>query len=31
MHQKYADVIDLEQALDYFETVESKKKVLVGV
>lgn len=30
MHQKYADVIDLGQALEYFALVSSNKKVLVG-
>jgi maleamate amidohydrolase len=31
MHQKYADVIDLGQALEYFASVGASKKVLVGV
>lgn len=31
MHHKYADVIDLQQALEYFASVGSKEKVLAGV
>lgn len=31
MHQKYADVIDTSMAVDYFQSVRSKGKVLVGV
>jgi maleamate amidohydrolase len=31
MHQKYADVIGLEQTLEYFASVGASKKVLVGV
>ena len=31
MHQKYADVIDTKMAVDYFESVKNKGKVLVGV